>query len=42
MLLQYMGNPPDKGWLVVDALGHCIFCGLKRVRILEVSKVLSG
>ncbi len=42
MLLQYMGNPPVKGWLVVNALGHCIFCGLKRVRILEVSKILPG
>jgi hypothetical protein len=42
MLLQYMGNPPVKGWLVVNALGHCIFCGLKTVRLLEVSKVLPG
>ncbi len=37
-----MGNPPVKGWLEVNALGHCIFCGLKRVRLLEVSKVLPG
>jgi hypothetical protein len=37
-----MMNPPVKGWLVVNALGHCIFCGLKRVRLLEVSKVLPG
>jgi hypothetical protein len=42
MLLQYMENPPVKGWLMVDALGHCIFCGLKRVRPLEVSKGLPG
>ncbi len=41
-LLQYMGNPPVKGWLVVNSLGHCIFYGLKRVRLLEVSKVLPG
>jgi hypothetical protein len=27
---------------VVNALGHCIFSGLKRVRLLEVSKVLPG
>ncbi len=37
-----MGNPLVKGWLVVNALGHCILCGLKRVRILEVSMVLPG
>ncbi len=37
-----MGNPPVKGWLMVNALGHYIFCGLKRVRLLEVSKVLLG
>jgi hypothetical protein len=37
-----MRNPPVKGWFVVNALGHCIFCGLKRVRLLEVSKVLPG
>ena len=37
-----MGNPPVKGRLKVNAFGHCIFCGLKRVRILEVSKVLPG
>ncbi len=41
-LLQYMGSPPVKGWLVVNALGHCIFCGLQRVRLLEVSKILPG
>jgi hypothetical protein len=34
-----MGNPPVKG-CVVNALGHGIFSGLKRVRIIEVSKVL--
>ncbi len=27
---------------MVNALGHCIFCGLKRVRLLKVSKVLPG
>jgi hypothetical protein len=37
-----MGNPPVKGWLVVNALGHGIFSGLKKVRLLEVSKVLPG
>jgi hypothetical protein len=37
-----MENPPVKGWLLVNALGHCIFCSLKRVRLLEVSKVLPG
>ncbi len=37
-----MGNPPAKDWFVVNALGHCIYCGLKRVRLLEVSKVLPG
>ncbi len=37
-----MRNPPVKGWLVVNALGHCIFCGPKRVRLLEVSKVHPG
>jgi hypothetical protein len=42
MLLQYMGNLPVKGWFVVNALGHCIFCGLKRARILEIRKVLPG
>jgi hypothetical protein len=42
MLLQDMGNPPVEGWLVVNALGHGIFSGLKRVRLLEVSKVLPG
>jgi hypothetical protein len=41
-LLQYTGNPPVEGWLVVNALGHGIFSGLKRVRFLEVSKVLPG
>jgi hypothetical protein len=42
MLLQDMRNPPVEGWLVVNALGHGIFSGLKRVRLLEVSKVLPG
>jgi hypothetical protein len=37
-----MGNLPVKGWLVVNALGYVIFSGLKRVRLLEVSKVLPG
>jgi hypothetical protein len=37
-----MGNPPVKGWFVVNALGHCIFSGLKRVRLRVVSKVLPG
>ncbi len=37
-----MGNPLVKGWLMVNALGHSIFSGLKGVRILEVSKVLPG
>jgi hypothetical protein len=34
------GTHQVKGWLVVNALGHCIFTGLKRVRLLEVNKVL--
>jgi hypothetical protein len=37
-----MGNLPVEGWLVVNALGHGIFSGLKRVRLLELSKVLPG
>ncbi len=37
-----MGNPPVEGWLMVSALGHGIFSSLKRVRFLEVSKVLPG
>ncbi len=37
-----MGNPPVKGWLVVNALGHGIFSGLKRGKLLEVSKALPG
>jgi hypothetical protein len=37
-----MGNPPVKGWLVVNALGYCIFCGLKRLKLFKVSKVLPG
>ncbi len=41
-LLQDMGNPPVKEWLMVNALGHCIFSGLKRVRLLKISKVLPG
>jgi hypothetical protein len=36
-----MGNPPVKGWLVVNALGLGIFNN-KGVRLLEVSKVLPG
>ncbi len=35
-----MGNPPVKGWLKVNAFGHCIFCCLNWVRFLEISKVL--
>jgi hypothetical protein len=37
-----MGNPPVKGQLMVNAFGHCIFCGHNQVRFLEVSKVLPG
>jgi hypothetical protein len=37
-----MGNPPVEGWLMVNALGHGIFSGLKRVRLIEVSKDLPG
>ena len=37
-----MGNPPVKGWLKVNAFGHCIFCGLNWLRFLEISKVLPG
>ncbi len=37
-----MGNPPVKGRLKVNAFGHCIFCGLNRVRFFEISKVLPG
>ncbi len=42
MLPQHMGNPSVKGWLMVKSFGHCIFCGLNRVRFLEVSKALPG
>jgi hypothetical protein len=41
-LLQDMGNPPVEGWLVVNTVGHGIFSGLKKERLLEISKVLPG